>query len=389
MADMKKVLMVSTVMPTIAHANMSNINILIDLGYQVDVACDYWDVRIWPKSEAKKFRKKIIDMGGKVYQIGFSRNPLNIVSHIKSLYRMLILLKKEKYDFIHTHTPIASAIVRIAAHWTNTKVIYTAHGFHFFKGAPVQNWFIYYPIEKILSRWTDMLITINHEDYRCAKKKFYAKTIRYIPGIGIDIEKFRITPNKLLQKKEELKIDQKDFLLLSVGELNNNKNHEIVIRTMAKLKEYDVFEKIHYVICGEGEKKEFLNTLADSFGIASHVHMLGFRDDVADIYGCADAFIFMSKREGLPVSLMEAMAAGLPIICSNIRGNNDLVRNGIEGLFSDFDTKLIAEKILMLINDKKLRYDLGANARKRVKNFDIKKVNKNMSEIYLEVAREI
>ena len=145
---MKRVLMAATVPSMIGQFNMENIRLLLNMGYKVDVACDFNDTSVWPKERTQKLKKELAGMDVNCIQLDFSRNPINIKSHISSYRKAVNILKKGKYDFIHTHTPIASSIVRIAAHTAHTKVIYTAHGFHFYEGGPLKNWLLFYPIEK-------------------------------------------------------------------------------------------------------------------------------------------------------------------------------------------------------------------------------------------------
>lgn len=313
----KRVLMVATVPSMIGQFNMNNIRILQELGYSVDVASDFTDVSVWPAERVQKFKEQLKDMNVEAIQLDFSRKPLKIGRHMESYRETVKLLKDRKYAFIHTHTPIASAIVRQATHKTGTKVIYTAHGFHFYEGAPLKNWLIFYPIEKHYSRYTDVLITINKEDYGRAEKHFQAKKVVYIPGVGVDTEKFAPRESGRMKIRAELGVSDERILLLSVGELNDNKNHEAVIRAISGM------NNITYVIVGKGELRDKLETTSVECGV--DCRLVGFRTDVADFYDASDVYILPSIREGLNVSLMEAMASGLPCIVSKIRGNVDLI----------------------------------------------------------------
>ena len=210
------------------------------------------------------------------------------------------MINENKYAFIHCHNPISGIISRLAAKKSNTKIIYTAHGFHFYKGAPVKNWILFYPIEKLCSLYTDVLITINKEDYKLAKNKFYARKIVYIPGIGIDISKFQNVQINKDELKKELGLPKEGFILLSVGELNKNKNHSVVIKALSELGRKD----IHYIIAGVGSLKNELEKLAIEKNIEDQVHFLGYRTDIDKIYQIADVFVFPSYREGLSVALM-------------------------------------------------------------------------------------
>ena len=280
------------------------------------------------QEKTERFLRDMKEKGAKCVQIDFSRGIIDIKGQWKS-YQQVKKLLKQKFDLIHCHSPICAAITRLCAskyRKTGTRVVYTAHGFHFFKNAPIQNWLIYYPIEKMMSRFTDVLITINKEDYYRAKYKFHAKKTVYIPGVGIDSKRFQNLGISREQKRQELGLSKEDILILSVGELNKNKNHEVVVRALAGLKG----QNIVYMIAGEGNQKENLKTLAEENGVS--LRLLGFREDICLLLEAADVFAFPSKREGLSVSVMEAMFMKKPVIASKIRGNTDLIKDGENGL---------------------------------------------------------
>jgi glycosyltransferase involved in cell wall biosynthesis len=317
---MKKMLMIASVPSMIGQFNMNNIQILINLGFEVEVACDWGDRSVWTDEKVNDLKEKLNALDVIYHQIDYSRSPFSIGCHIKSYKQTLKLLRENSYEFVHCHTPIASAVTRLACKKTNTKCIYTAHGFHFYKGAPIKNWIIFYPIEKWLSKYTDILITINKEDYNRAKEKFKMKQLEYVPGVGIDISKFQIKNFNRDEYRSRLGLKSDDFVILSVGELNKNKNHEIVINAIAKLG----YSNIKYLIAGQGDLDRYLIELANHLGIGDKVNILGFRKDIPELLNSSDLYILPSLREGLNVSLLEAMASGLPCIGSKIRGNVDL-----------------------------------------------------------------
>lgn len=375
----KRVLMVATIATTIGMFNMENIRILQDLGYTVDVAADFTDTSVWNSDRISLFKKSISELGVECIQFDFSRNPLKINKHISAYKSAVNLMQKRKYTFIHTHTPIASAVIRMAAHKTKTKVIYTAHGFHFYKGAPLKNWLIYYPVEKILSKWTDLIITINTEDFERASKCFFSKKILYVPGVGIDTDRFSENSDGARIKKE-LHIEENQIMALSVGELNNNKNHETVLKTLVNLA-----PNILYVIVGRGELEGHLKELASKLGIQSRVRIVGYRNDVVDFYDAADIYILPSIREGLNASLMEAMASGLPCIASRIRGNVDLIDEGKGGfLFSPKSTTELENAFKKMIEAN--RYKMKLYNLEKIQSFDSKLVESMMKTIYGEIG---
>ena len=366
-----KILYVTTISNTVNAFLIPHIKMLIDEGHQVDVAFNI----------EQEIKPEIYEMGCKIHQLPLQRSPLK-----KDNFRAYKILKKiiisEGYDLVHTHTPIASAIVRLVCRsLNNVRVFYTAHGFHFFKGAPIVNWFIYYPVEKWLAKYTDTLITINKEDYSRAKRKFKAKRVEYVPGVGIDLKKFNTVKVDRDLKRSQLGLPKEAFVVLSVGELNKNKNHEVIIRAIAKIDNPD----IHYIVCGEGPLKGYLIDLSEDLGIKNRVHLLGFRKDIAEICKVSDLFTFPSYREGLSVALMEAMANGLPVVCSNIRGDSDLIEDGKGGyLVEPGDVEGFTKCIKGLIEDSRLRSEFGDFNHKKIEHYSIENVLKEMEEIYFD-----
>ena len=336
----KSMLMLASVASMIDQFNMNNIEILQKLGYKVDVACNFKLGSTCSKERIDDLKKRLEDKGVEYYQIDFSRNVLNLLEDIKAYKQVKQLTKQNRYEFIHCHSPIGGVVGRIVSHETNTKVMYTAHGFHFYEGAPLINWLIFYPIEKKLSRWTDILITITEEDYNRARKKFYARRIVYTPGVGIDISNLskKMSKEQIEEKKRSLGIPREACVILSVGELNKNKNHQSVIRAIAKAQEHT---SIFYVIAGRGKLKGKLEKLAKKLNV--NLLLLGYRQDVPEIYQISDIYIHPSFREGMSVATMEAAAAGKIILASKIRGEVDLIEG--QCLFKPNDIKQIAEKI--------------------------------------------
>lgn len=367
----KKVLFVATVVKT--HINVFHLPYLEmfkNKGFKTYVCA---------KNDFENKEDCIIPYCDEYYDIPFERSPFNL-KNLKAYIELKKIIEKEKFDIIHCHTPVASILTRIAAiksRKSGTKVIYTAHGFHFFKGAPIINWLIYYPIEKICSYLTDILITINKEDYNLAINKMKSKEVYYIPGVGIDIKKF--SNIDISKKRKEIGIDDNIIMLLSVGELIKRKNHEIIIKALSKLED----EKIHYFIAGSGELKDYLTEIAEKFNLSNRVHILGFRNDIGELCKIADVFCFPSLQEGLPVALMEAMAVGVPIVCSNIRGNTDLIENNINGYLCYKNSEdEFKNAIKNIINDpEKSNNMVNINIRKS-KLFEIDNVMDNMKLIY-------
>ena len=367
---MRKVLMIATVPSMIGQFNMENISILLKLGYEVHVACNWTDNSVWTNEKNVALIKKLKEQNISIIQIDFSRSLLKFGKHYKCYNNLLSVISSNKYEFVHCHTPIASAIARVVCKKTNTKCIYTAHGFHFYKGAPIINWLIFYPLEKKLSTYTDVLITINKEDYNRAKRKFNMKQLEYVPGVGIDTKKFALKNFDKLEYRQRLGLKEDDFAILSVGELNKNKNHEIVIKSIAKLKN----NRIHYYIAGRGKLKNRLTELSRKEEIESQVHFLNYRNDIAELDKSVNLYVLPSIREGLNVSLIEAISSGTICIASNIRGNQDLLEDNY--LFNPRSTSDCVLCIKKAIN-KELENNIN------VEKYDKKNISKKMTLIYM------
>lgn len=372
----KRVLFVATVVKThMMQFHLPYLRMFHEMG---------WETAVAAKNDYENPEDCQIPDCDTYFDIPFHRIPWkknNIAS-----YRMLKkIIDEGNFDLIHCHTPVGAMIGRLAARDARkkgTRVIYTAHGFHFFRGAPLQNWLLYYPAEWICSFLTDVLITINKEDYQRAGKHLHPKKVEYVPGVGIDTGKFVSSPQQRQEKRSSLGFGKEDFLILTVAEMTKNKNHITVLNALAALKEREEFSRIHYLICGRGEQWESLERVAADLEISDHVHFLGYRSDAAELYGACDLFAFMTYREGLPVSLMEAMAAGMPIVCTRVRGNTDLIQDGVSGVFVENDPLALAEAILALSRDPERRAKLGAGAMEAVKPFGEETVHRKMREIY-------
>lgn len=350
----------------------SLISALLDSGDTVDIATCETD-RVVPKC----YR----DWGCKVYPISCSRSPLNR-GNLSAIREIRGIAQNGNYDIVHCHTPIAAACTRFACkklRKNGLKVFYTAHGFHFYKGAPLKNWLLYYPVEWLCAHWTDVLITINREDYERAKKHMHAKRVEYVPGVGIDVKRFADARVDRAAKRREIGVPEDATLLMSVGELNENKNHAVIIRALAKLND----KNVHYAIAGEGPLKEELNGLAESLGVGAQVHLLGYRNDVPELYKITDIFAFPSIREGLPVSVMEAMASGLPIISARNRGTSDLLADCEDVMIERFDdAERFAESISKLCASDAIRQRLGAENSVCSAKYDVETINSQMLGLY-------
>ena len=367
-----KILYVTTISNTMGFF-VEHVKMLYKEGHSVEIACAEGTKPLNPVYE---------QLGCKVHLIPFSRSPFSL-NNLKAYEMLKKLVESEHYDVVHTHTPNASMIARLAcrgARKMGMKVIYTAHGFHFFKGAPLKNWLMYYPVEKFCARYTDILITINKEDFDLAQKKMHASKVCYVPGVGVNLQKIRDVECDRDEIRTSMNVPKDCFLLLSIGELNCNKNHRIIIQALANIKNNNV----HYAVAGVGDQHDVLLNLAQSLGVENRFHLLGYRTDALKLYKAADVFVFPSFREGLSVSMMEAMACGLPIACSEIRGNVDLVQNGKGGFYFKPDNlKSALDALEKIIKSSDLRKEFGLWNITAIEKFGIKNVLANMKDILL------
>ena len=375
---MKKAIIIASVASIIDQFNRDNIKLLQELGYEVSVACNFEYGSSTSNEQVKKLIKDLDELNVNHYHVPIPRSMFALKDMFKSYKFLKQLALKENYNLMHCHSPIGGVLARLAfkkSRKQGTRIIYTAHGFHFYDGAPLKNWIIFYPIEKLCSKLTDCLITINKEDYKRAKEKFHAREVKYIPGIGIHIEKIYLRNFDIEKKKASLGLKPGEILILSVGELNQNKNHEVIIRAIAKLNN----PQIHYFIAGKGNNEQYLIKLAKTLGV--NLHLLGYRTDVIELLNAADIFAFPSIREGLSVALMEAMAAGLPCVVSKIRGNVDLISEDGGFLCEPDDVNLFYDAIKELL-DKNKRKFMGDYNRLNIQKFDVCHIIERISKIY-------
>lgn len=385
---MKKVLMLASVASMIDKFNMNNIKILRDLGYTVDIAANFDFGSITSQERVDEFKQELIDSGITVHNIQIPRKIFDIKGIVDSYKKVKQLSETENYSMVHCHSPIGGVVARLAfrkARNNGTKVMYTAHGFHFFKGAPLLNWLIYFPLEWLCSFFTDILITINREDFDFAKKYMKSGKIKYTHGIGVDISSFGGNKCDKNAKRKEIGLPENATMLLSVGELSKRKNQEVIIRALQTINN----KNIHYVLVGFGKKEEYLKRLTNEFDLNDSIHFLGYRSDIPELCNISDIFCFPSFQEGLPVALMEAMATGLPVVCSKIRGNIDLIQEGQGGFLCEpKDISMFAEKINELSWDIELREQMKYVNLDVIKSFSIDNVNKEMRLIYEETLNE-
>lgn len=381
----KRMLMLATTAAMIEQFNKNNILILEVMGYEVHVAGNWIEGNPISEERLEEFKNWLRLHNGKWFHITATRKPTDVKNNGKAYSDVVRLIKKYKYDFIHCHTPIGSVIGRFAAKLTHTKIIYTAHGFHFFKSAPLKNWLLYYPVEWICSWMTDELITINKEDYERAKKHFHANKIKYIPGVGIDVKKFTNCDVNKITKCDELGIPSDKFILLSVGELQKRKNHKIIIDALAKIGN----PNIYCLFAGQGALQEEYEQIIREYKLQEHIKILGYRRDIDELCKIADCFIHMAYHEGLSVALLEAMASGLPIIGSDVRGINDLVDDNKGGIcVNSQSVDEVQRAIQRMYRDKEFRKQCSGYNSEAVKKYRIEYIDGIMEKEYKTFVNE-
>ncbi|MDE7252910.1 MAG: glycosyltransferase family 4 protein [Acetatifactor sp.] len=361
----KRALIVCTI-ASFLQFELNDLKLLAEKGYEIHCATNF---------DGSEFMyEKLATFHVINHQVDFARSPFSR-TNLKALGEVKRIMRDIHFDLVHCHTPVGGVVARLAAKThrkKGTKVIYTAHGFHFYTGAPKLYWLIFYPIEKWLSRYTDVLITINTEDHARAER-FSMGRLEYVPGVGIDLTRFGAEHNTGIQGAEN------GIWLMSVGELNENKNHETVIRAIADR------EDIYYTIAGIGPLEQHLKELIAELHLEKRVFLLGYRRDVPALFAAADIYIHPSYREGLSVSIMEAMASGLPVICSKIRGNKDLIDENGGFLFDPHSMEACRESIAQMLEAD--RDTMGQYNMEKIKKFSIEVVQKKMAAIYESVER--
>lgn len=321
------------------------------------------------------------------YAVSMERSPFKI-GNLKAIWQLCAIMKKRRYTLVICHTPMGGVVARIAARICGVApVIYMAHGFHFYKGAPLVNALLYKNMERFLAHWTDGLIVINREDYNAAQKFKLRRNgkVFLLNGIGVDIERVRKTTIDRNQKRKELGVADDAFVVLNIGEMIVRKNQKAAIEAIAQCEN----EKGILLICGRGEKEEELKELVKKRNLENKVVFCGFRRDINEILWAADVFLFPSFQEGLPVSVMEAMAAELPVICSDIRGNRDLIDKNGGFLLAPDDVQGMSRSIDRLCREETLRNRMGKYNAEKVNQYDLIVVLSDMQKVYEEILHDI
>lgn len=379
---MKKVLFITTISGFLQQFEMNDVHILQKSGYEVHYATNFNNPIYEVDIDVLK------RMGIVLHQIEIQKSPGRLLQNTRALRQLKRLMKREKFRIIHCHNPMGGVLGRLAAAFSGERayIIYTAHGFHFYKRAPVKNWLLYYTAERLLAHWTDMIITINREDYLRACRFHLRKNgrVEWIFGVGVDTERFRARPQMRRQKREELGIPENFFHIVTAAELNSNKNQKIIIEALAGLKD----KEICYSICGKGDNAENLERLIHEHQLEQRVRLLGYRTDMEEILQTADCFAFPSIREGLGIAAVEALCCGVPLIAADNRGTREYAFDNYNSIVCRADNVTdFKEAISRMYSDPIYRDMLSSHCRETSENFSRETVGKIMGDIYGSVDR--
>lgn len=370
----QKVLLTATVQSHICQFHRPLAEVLRAHGYEVHVAA---------RDNLAEKNGLTLDFAEKVYDIPFARSPKS-PDNLRAYWELKKVLQQEHYDMIHCNTPMGGIVTRLAAMTARkqgTKVFYTAHGFHFYQGAPKKNWLVFYPIEKLFSRLTDKLITITHEDYKLASEKFSCP-VAHIHGVGVDERRYHpVSQEKRGTLRKDMGFADAQKIILCVGELLPNKNQTMAIQMMGAVCRR--YPDAILLIAGNGPEKENLEQLIAERELEKNVRLLGYCTELERYQQIADVLVSCSKREGLPLNIVEAMLSGNPVVATINRGHRELIHHGENGfLVGVNDTQAMAEKVLQLLEDESERHRIGANACAIAKQYGFANVKQELQKIY-------
>ena len=386
----KNILILTTVSGFLCKFEIENVKLLQQLGYIVHYATNMKEQHYYFDENELK------ELGVQTHHIDIERSPYMLRANKRALSRLIEIIQIHNIQTIHAHTPVGGLLSRLAVRRLKErklKSIYTAHGFHFYKGAPLLNNTIYYYVEKKLARHTDILIVINDEDYQNAKKLRLRANgkVHKIEGAGLDLDKFQpLSEEQRDKQRNKLGLKKDDFFALSIGELNANKNQEIILKTLAKKRQVITNAKsFKYGICGDGFLEEQIESTVQQLKLEDMVILLGYQKNVSAILGCADCLIFPSKREGLGMVGLEALAMQIPVIASDNRGTREYMQHTKNGYVCEYnDIEGFAQGIDYIMNlTKQQQKEMKEHAKNCVKRFDKKIIAQKMKAIYLELDK--
>ena len=373
---MMKILYVATVLSHICQFHLPHLRMLKEQGHEIHVAAH--DNLTVKNGLQLRYADRHIE-------IPFERSPFNR-RNIKAYRRLKELIDGGNYDLIVCNTPVGGILTRLAARKARkqgTKVIYIAHGFHFFRGAPRKNWLLYYPLEKHFARLCDMVITINEEDYQLAKSRFPGR-VEHIHGIGADENRYHpASREERLAMRQREGLSEEDFVVLCTGELNENKNQKTLIAAAALLK--DRIPHLKVLLGGNGPKEQELKAQVRELGLEETVRFLGYRTDLERVVPAVDVVVSCSRREGLPLNIVEAMLCEKPIVASTNRGHRELVKDGATGfLLAPDDATGYADALEVLSKDAEFGRKFGKAGREKALPYQVADIAKSLEKLLLD-----
>ena len=371
---MKKLLLTCTDLMAIQFL-VPHIRYLSQNGFSVELACSDVGGRLGDLHKA-------LDGIAPIHTVRLVRSPFSLGNR-KGYGDLKKIINGEHWDIIWTNEPVMGVMTRLAARFARrhgTKVFYTAHGFHFYKGAPKKNWLIWYPVEKFMCRYTDKLITINEEDYQLARSKFPVETC-HIHGVGVSVSRYHlhsVKEEETLRKEESL--SAQDFVVLCTGELNANKDQRTLIDAAILCR--GRIPELKVLLAGNGPMESALQDQIAENHAENFIRLLGYRTDLERVVPAADVIVSCSHREGLGLNLIEGMLCGKPVIAVENRGHRELIGNGVTGYMVPIgDSCALAERLVRLHNDGN-RKGLGQAGYKKVQLYTDVSVQQELAHIY-------
>ena len=377
-----KILYTATVLSHICQFHLPYMRLLQEKGWTVHVAAH--DNLAVKNGLQLNYCDKFIE-------VPFSRSPRSL-DNLRAYKQLKKHLSEECYDIILCNTPVGGIVTRLAARTARrqgTKVIYIAHGFHFYKGASKKSWLLFYPIEKHMAKYCDLLVTVNEEDYALAKKRFSKQTqVAHIHGVGVDETRYHpATPEQQLAAREMEGLALDDYVILCTGELNENKNQTTLISAAALLK--DEIPHLKILLAGNGPKEQVLRAQINAEGLDNVVMLLGYRTDLERVVPAVDLVTSCSKREGMPLNIIEAMLCGKPVVASHNRGHDELVQDGVTGLLLPFgDASAFAKAIQRVYRNPAEANAMGQNGYREIQIYTVAAVGAELKDL-LHIVRDI
>ena len=374
---MNKLLIVTTI-PTTLGFFLPLTKHLRDRGWQVDAM-----------AKELSTDKEYPDLFDRLWDIDWSRNPLDPRNLIVATQQIRQVLAQEEYNIVNVSTPVAAFVTRYALNGLKNrgklKVIYTAQGFHFYRGGkPLKNT-MFLTLERLAGPWTDYLVVVNREDEEAAQRYGLvpAQKVRYIPGTGINVDRFNpnaIGEAEVLKVRQELGLCQDNSLFLSVGEFIPRKRPWDILKAFAQMGK----PQAHLAFAGRGQILEEMQQLATDLGVQNQVHFLGMRSDIPTLMRASTATLLASEQEGLPNCVMESLCLEIPTIGTEIRGTRDLLEGGCGLLFKVGDVDGLARSMVWIMDHPEDGRIMAKRGRERVTEYGLPQIIKVYEALYAE-----